>query len=247
MRKKRRWMNKKLTTKMVSKKATVIIFLTLAALVFSGVFYFFNHIKNSNSITRNSAYNLPAWQDLTSEEREFRIKLVDAAVERTTHQVVYDPAYVAMDYPNGDVPENQGVCADVVVRIYRELGIDLQKEVHEDMTRNFDLYPRIWKLEKPDSNIDHRRVQNLMIFFERYGQVLPITKNVNDYLPGDIIVWEFGLGRKHIGMTIDELSNNGQKLLIVHNIGRGPKKDDVLFRWKIIGHYRYFEEGFGEL
>ncbi len=231
-------------TKIVSKKATAIIFLALAALVFSGVFYFSNHIKNSNPITRSFAYDLPAWQNLTSEEKEFRIKLVDAATERTSHQVIYDPAYAAMDYPNGDVPEGQGVCADVIIRVYRELGIDLQKEVHEDMTRNFDLYPKLWGLKEPDSNIDHRRVQNLMVFFERYGQVLPITENASDYLPGDMVVWEFNSGRKHIGIVIDELLNGEQRPLIVHNVGAGPKINDALFRWKIIGHYEYFGEDF---
>ena len=225
---------------MISGKAAVISFLILAALVFSSALYFSNHIKNGNSVAQSSAYDLPVWQNLTNQEKEFRIKLVDAAMERTSHQVVYDPAYVAIGYPNGDVPEDQGVCADVIIRIYRELGIDLQKEVHEDMTDNFSSYPRVWKLEKPDSNIDHRRVQNLMVFFERYGQALPITENANDYLPGDIVVWDFSSGRKHIGMVIDELSNNKQTPLIVHNSGRGPKINDALFRWEIIGHYEYF-------
>lgn len=232
---------------MISKKAIIIISLMLAALVFSGAFYFSNHIKNSDSTARSSAYDLPAWQNLTGEEKEFRTKLVDAALERTSHQVVYDPAYVAMDYPNGDVPENQGVCADVVIRIYREFGIDLQKEVHEDMTRDFSLYPNLWGLKKPDSNIDHRRVQNLMVFFERYGQSLPITENADDYLPGDIIVWEFGSGRKHIGMAIDELLGDKQIPQIVHNVGVGPKINDALFRWEIIGRYRYFGEDIRKL
>ena len=225
---------------MISKKTIIIISLVLAALVFSSALYFSNCIKNDSSVARSSAYDLPAWQNLTNQEKEFRIKLVDAAIERTSHQVVYDPAYVAIDYPNGDVPEGQGVCADVVIRIYRELGIDLQKEVHEDMIRNFSLYHGVWKLEKPDSNIDHRRVQNLMVFFGRYGQALPITENANDYFPGDIVVWEFSSGRKHIGMAIDELSSNKQAPLIVHNVGTGPKINDALFRWKIIGHYKYF-------
>ena len=225
---------------MISRKAAVISFLILAALVFASALYFSNHIKNGNSVARSSAYDLPAWQNLDNQEKQFRIKLVDAAMERTSHQVVYDPAYVAIDYPNGDVPEDQGVCADVIIRIYRELGIDLQKEAHEDMTRNFDLYPKLWGLKKPDSNIDHRRVQNLMVFFERYGQVLPITKKPSDYLPGDIVVWEFSSGRKHIGMVINELSGNEQRPLIVHNVGAGPQINDALFRWKIIGHYGYF-------
>jgi len=232
---------------MISGKATVIISLILATLIFSGAFYFLNYVGIDGLTTRSSAYDSTAWQNLTGEEKNLRTKLVDAAIKRTSHKVVYDPAYVAIDYPNGDVPEDQGVCADVIVRVYREFGIDLQKEVHEDMTRNFDLYPKLWGLKKPDSNIDHRRVQNLMVFFERYGQALPTTKKPNDYLPGDIVVWEFSSGRKHIGMVIDELLSNEQRPLIVHNVGVGPKINDALFRWKIIGHYEYFGKGFEAL
>lgn len=223
------------------------MFSILAMLIFSGTFCFFSHIKNNDLTVRSSAYDLLAWQNLDNEEKVVRVKLVDAALERTNYQVVYNPAYMTINYPNGDVPEYQGVCTDVIIRIYRKLGIDLQKEVHEDMTHNFNLYPKLWELKKPDSNIDHRRVQNLMVFFGRYGQALPITKNASDYLPGDIIVWKFNSGKKHIGMTIDELSNDDKKLLIVHNIGRGPQKDNVLFRWEIIGHYRYFGDNLGKL
>lgn len=165
-------------------------------------------------------------------------------MERVNYEVVYDPAYVKIDYPNGDIPENQGVCADVIIRAYRELGIDLQKEVHEDMAENFDLYPKLWDLEKPDSNIDHRRVPNLMVFFERQGRASPITKNPNDYLPGDLVTWSLNRGRTHIGIVIDKLSSDRQRPLIVHNVGAGPKINDALFAWKIIGHFRYSGDDF---
>ena len=120
------------------------------------------------------------------------------------------------------------------------MGIDLQKEVHEDMAGNFDLYPKLWGLEKPNPNIDHRRVPNLMVFFERQGQTLPVTENPNDYLPGDIVTWSLSRERTHIGIVIGELSSDKQRLLIVHNVGAGPKINDALFAWKIIGHFRYF-------
>lgn len=222
--------------KIISGKAIIIIPLALAALIFFGAFYFFN---SGNLIARSSTYDLSVWQNLTGEEKEFRKKLVDAAIERVNYKVIYDPAYVKIDYPDGDVPADQGVCADVVIRSYRKLGIDLQKEVHEDMAENFDLYPKLWELKKPDANIDHRRVPNLMKFFERKGQVLLITKNPNDYLPGDLVTWSLSHGKTHIGIVIDELSSDKQRPLIVHNVGAGPKINDALFAWKIIGHFKY--------
>ena len=226
--------------KIISRKTIVIISSALAALIFFGAFYFFNL---GNLTARSSAYDLSVWQNLSGEEKEFRKKLVDAAVERVSYEVVYDPAYVKIDYPNGDVPESQGVCADVVIRSYRKLGIDLQKEVHEDMAENFDLYPKLWDLKNPDTNIDHRRVPNLMEFFKRKGRILPITKNPNDYLPGDMVTWSLSRGRTHIGIVIDELSSDKQRPLIVHNVGAGPKINDALFAWKIIGHFRYSSDG----
>ena len=225
----------------VSKKA-IIILLALTTLIFCSAFYFFNYTKTGALIIWNSTYNPSGLQNLTEEEKEFLGKFVVAAIERTNHEVVYDPSYLSINYPNGDVPENQGVCADVIIRAYRELEIDLQKEVHQDMASNFDLYPKIWGLKKPDSNIDHRRVPNLMVFFKRYGQTLEITENPNDYLPGDLVVWTTSPGKTHIGIVIDKLSSDKQRPLIVHNVGAGPKINDVLMRWEIIGHFRYFGE-----
>ena len=140
--------------------------------------------------------------------REFLKGLVAAAIERTHHTVRYDPAWVRIPYPGGDVPANTGVCSDEVIRAYRSVGVDLQKEVHEDMLQNFALYPnqRRWLLAHPDSNIDHRRVPNLMVFFERRGESLPITKRAEDYSPGELVTWDLGRGVPHIGILVDQKS-----------------------------------------
>lgn len=165
--------------------------------------------------------------------------LVEAAKELTNDQVVYDASYFSIDYPNGDVPKGKGVCTDVVIRAYRRLGIDLQKEVHEDMKQNFNSYPKIWGLSSTDKNIDHRRVPNLMKFFERFGEMKVISRNPNDYHPGDIVCWNLGGAITHIGIVIDQKSSDGNRNLIVHNIGSGQVIEDILFDFKIIGHYSY--------
>jgi uncharacterized protein YijF (DUF1287 family) len=172
----------------------------------------------------------------------FLQKLIAAAVERTHHSVRYDGSYVRIPYPGGDVPAGTGVCTDEIIRSYRAVGIDLQREVHEDMLRNFAAYPdkHLWDLAHPDSNIDHRRVPNLMVFFSRKGETLPITARAEDYSPGDLVTWDLGGNVPHIGIVVDHLSPQGPRHLIVHNIGAGPKMEDVLFHWKIIGHFRYF-------
>jgi len=170
---------------------------------------------------------------------KFGISLSNAAVELTKIRVVYDPKYYSLDYPNGDLPPNRGVCTDVIVRAYRAMGIDLQKEVHEDMSQNFHLYPNNWGLSKPDRNIDHRRVPNLMVYFARYGEELTITNNPDNYLPGDIVAWDLGGGLTHIGIVINNRSVDNKRNLIVHNIGSGQEISDCLFSYRIIGHYRY--------
>ena len=166
-------------------------------------------------------------------------KLSIAALELTKDKVVYDPSYFSLDYPNGDIPKGKGVCTDVVIRAYRKLGIDLQKEVHEDMHKNFNLYPKTWGLKKTDKNIDHRRVPNLMTFFNRKGIVKPTTKNPIDYLPGDIVCWSLGGAITHIGIVVNKKSEDGKRFQIVHNIGAGQVIQDCLFSFKIIGHYKY--------
>ncbi len=172
-------------------------------------------------------------------QRSFPEKLSDAALELTKQTVIYDPSYYSISYPNGDIPSGRGVCSDVVIRAYRKLGIDLQKEVHEDMKANFRLYPNMWGLSKPDKSIDHRRVPNLMKFFERHGLTKSITKNPIDYLPGDIVCWDLGGGVTHIGLVVGRKSSDHKQNLIVHNIGGGQVLADCLFEYKIIGHYQY--------
>ncbi|HEY0098853.1 MAG TPA: DUF1287 domain-containing protein [Pyrinomonadaceae bacterium] len=166
-------------------------------------------------------------------------RLVAAAVERTTHEVEYDPTYYKLEYPNGDVPADKGVCTDEVIRSYRALGIDLQKEVHEDMSANFSRYPTKFGLTTTDTNIDHRRVPNLRVFFERKGRSLPITDEPADYKPGDIVTWDLNASQTHIGIVVDVPSATPGRYMIMHNIGQGPKIEDILFAWKITGHYRY--------
>lgn len=172
----------------------------------------------------------------------FLEKFVAASTERTTHSVRYVPAYVHLNYPGGDVPADTGVCSDEVIRAYRAVGIDLQKEVHEDMVKNWDAYPHKskWPQQKPDASIDHRRVPNLMVFFRRQGESLPRSLSEEDYSPGDIVTWDLGGDTPHIGLVVDRKAADTGRLLVVHNIGQGPKMEDVLFNWKITGHYRYF-------
>jgi uncharacterized protein YijF (DUF1287 family) len=151
----------------------------------------------------------------------------------------YDPSYVNIPYPGGDVKGNTGVCADVIVRAFRAQGIDLQREVHEDMAKNFSVYPKKWGMKRPDTNIDHRRVYNLMAFFERKGKSLPITHNPDDYLPGDVVAWDLGEGQGHIGIVTEYKTPDGIPVT-AHNVGYGTNMENALFFWPIIGHYRYF-------
>jgi uncharacterized protein YijF (DUF1287 family) len=177
--------------------------------------------------------------------QDFLRRLVSSATERTNHTVRYDPAYVHMPYPGGDVPANTGVCTDEVIRSYRAVGVDLQKEVHEDMVQNYAAYPRKWKwiLGRPDSNIDHRRVPNLMVFFQRKGESLPTSTRAEDYSPGDIVTYDLGRNVPHIGIVVDRKGASGH-YMIEHNIGQGPRIEDVLFNWKITGHYRYYGQNY---
>ena len=172
-------------------------------------------------------------------QQSFSQKLSQSAISLTQQKVTYDPSYFSISYPNGDVPANKGVCTDVVIRAYRKLGVGLQKEVHEDMANNFSVYPKMWGLTKTDKNIDHRRVPNLMTFFERHGETKPISTKAADYVAGDIVAWNLGGGTTHIGILIDEKSSDGKRPRVVHNIGRGQEISDCLFDFKVIGHYTY--------
>ncbi|MEM7014684.1 MAG: DUF1287 domain-containing protein [Verrucomicrobiota bacterium] len=180
----------------------------------------------------------------TSEEPalSFYDQLVKAALFRVTQDVRYDPAYVSIEYPGGDVPADTGVCTDVVIRSYRALGLDLQKLVHEDMRSNFSKYPKNWGLSRTDRNIDHRRVPNLQRFFKRMGAELPITDSAENYKPGDVVAWDLnGRGLTHIGIVVPGPEGQAAGEWIVHNIGAGPRLERHLFEWKIIGHYRFGE------
>lgn len=172
-------------------------------------------------------------------QSSFYNMLADSAITLTYDQVIYDPGYYSIEYPNGDVPKDKGVCTDVIIRVYRKMGIDLQKEVHEDMKANFHVYPKNWGLTSTDRNIDPRRVPNLMIFFERKGEVKPLSKNPSDYSPGDIVCWDLGGGLTHIGIVANQKSADKNRHLIVHNIGAGQVIEDMLFNFTIIGHYKY--------
>jgi uncharacterized protein YijF (DUF1287 family) len=152
----------------------------------------------------------------------------------------YDGAYQSLKYPGGDVPLERGVCTDVVVRALRNSrGMDLQQLVHEDIRAHWDAYPnqRRWGLRKPDPNIDHRRVPNLMVYFRRAGYALAPSRAAAGYLPGDIVAWDLGRGVLHIGIISDRKSVAGTPL-VVHNIGAGTREEDILFRFAVIGHYR---------
>lgn len=167
-------------------------------------------------------------------------QMLEGAIAQAGVTTGYSPAYVPLDYPGGDVPENTGVCSDVVVRAFRKAGIDLQKEVHEDMTAARSEYSNKWGANKPDRNIDHRRVLNLMTYFTRKGKSLPISDSATDYQPGDIVAWELTNGIDHIGIVTNMLSDSKDRYLIVHNIGAGTRIEDVLFAWTIKGHYRFY-------
>lgn len=172
------------------------------------------------------------------QDDTFATKLTHAALDRTKHVVRYEPAYVPLPYPGGDVPAGTGVCTDEVIRSYRTLGFDLQKLVHDDMKQNFSAYPKQWGLSRPDTNIDHRRVPNLQTFFKRRGAALPVTDKPDDYLPGDLITCTVPPHLPHIGLVVPS-PDGGARPWIVHNIGRGPQLEDRLFEFPLTGHYRW--------
>lgn len=168
-------------------------------------------------------------------------RLIAHAKPQTKARVSYDPAYTKIPYPMGDVAADKGVCTDVIIRAYRHIGIDLQKFVHEDMRTRFADYPPIWGLKRPDSNIDHRRVPNLEVFFNRFATRLKTTQNPEDYASGDVVTYRLnGSNLPHIALVSDELAfSSGKRYQIIHNIGAGPKQEDQLFAHDILGHYRY--------
>lgn len=175
--------------------------------------------------------------------KTFGEKLSDAAISIIDPTIDYDPAYFSISYPNGDVPKNKGVCTDVIIRSYRKLGIDLQKEVHEDMIHNFSEYPNLekWGMTKTDTNIDHRRVPNLEVFFERKGKKLTVSQDPAVYKTGEIVTSMINGKLPHIGIVTNKKSKDGKRNLIVHNVGGGQVLEDCLFEYEITGHYRYWK------
>lgn len=177
------------------------------------------------------------------QDSTFGNQLAAAALERTNKDITYDDAYYKISYPSGDIPEGKGVCTDVVIRSYRALGIDLQKLVHEDMKENFRIYPQLWNLKQTDSNIDHRRVPNLQRFFSRFGQEVALAEEADqraaDFVYGDVVAWRLPHGATHIGVVVPGPGDRRDEKWIVHNIGSGPKWEDKLLEYQIIGHYRY--------
>lgn len=166
------------------------------------------------------------------------IKLVNDAKKQIGVTRYYDPAYVKLTFPMGDVPKDRGVCTDVVVRAYRKQGKDLQLLVNKDMKKAWRRYPKNWGLKRPDANIDHRRVPNLAVFFARNGKSLRVSKNKRNYKAGDIVTWRLASNLPHIGIVSNNTDSKGTPL-IIHNIGAGTQEENVLFKYKITGHFRY--------
>lgn len=168
---------------------------------------------------------------------ELRARIAVGARRQVGVTRIYDPSYWRLRYPGGDLPLERGVCADVVVRAFRAIGVDLQRELHEDMRRHFSAYPKMWRLSGPDSNIDHRRVPNLMRFFERRGKSLGARNR--SFEAGDVVAWRLPGGLYHIGVVAPERTLDRGRPLMIHNIGAGAQQEDVLFTYEIIGHYRW--------
>ncbi len=163
--------------------------------------------------------------------------VIDAAMSQIGRTTIYDPAYVTLAYPGGDVPMVRGVCTDVVIRAYRAIGVDLQVAIYQDMRRAFSAYPSSGR-SVPDPNIDHRRVKNMLVFFARAGAAAPKSLDAADYLPGDIVMWDVG-GLAHTGLVVTATAPGSDRHMIVHNIGDGAQLEDILFEFPITGHFRY--------
>jgi uncharacterized protein len=187
----------------------------------------------SNKLTQYAVR--PAEVKVTAQD------LVRAARAQVGVTTDYDPAYVSLPYPGGDVPAQTGVCSDVVVRAFRGIGIDLQKEVHEDMRANFSKYPKKWGLKRPDANIDHRRVLNLMTWFARQGKHVPVTSTGGDYRPGDVVSWTLPGNLPHMGIISDRNVKGTDRFKVIHNIGEGAQEEDILFIYPIVDHARWFQ------
>lgn len=208
----------------------------LPTLIIGALIISFSSFTKSGFLRQYALLHAP--QTVKKDATFYRALAIEAE-KRLRIRVRYDGSYRKIDYPMGDVPADIGVCSDLIIRSYRALGIDLQERVHRDMQSNFISYPKIWRLWAPDTNIDHRRVPNLMTLFNRAGRSLPISADPRDYTPGDIVAWDLGGAVTHIGIVSTQTSAESGDPLIVHNIGAGAAMDDMLFDYEIIGHYRY--------
>lgn len=230
------------TPRKPKKKAPIrkALFTLLFVASISAVFYKFGPTNLiAKQVTATSNYSVKSYVDANLIEDSALNNFLKASLLRTSKSVTYDPAYYEIDYPKGDIPADRGVCTDVVIRAYREIGIDLQQEVHQDILANFSSYPKNWNLSKPDTNIDHRRVPNLQAFFMRNAKSLTLSKNPSNYKPGDLVTWKLSHGAPHIGIVVPNPKNDSLKPWIVHNVGIGPQWEDALFSYEITGHYRY--------
>ncbi len=180
--------------------------------------------------------------NIESQELDNIAKILESCAAQTELTLFYDPGYKKLKYPMGDIDISRGVCTDVVIRAFRAAGIDLQKEIHEDMKAHFSRYPDNWGLKKPDTNIDHRRVPNIAAFMKRRGKSLPVSDNESGYIPGDIVTWKLPGNADHIGIVSDIPVDGTKRFAIYHNIGRGTKLEDILFEYKITGRFRYFKD-----
>ena len=164
--------------------------------------------------------------------------VVEGALDQLGKTVRYDPGYLKLSYPGGDIPIDRGVCTDVVIRAFRNAGVDLQVLVHEDISRVFSLYPHKWGLKKADYNIDHRRVPNLRTLFQRMNKSLGL--NSKDFRPGDLLTWNLPGNQPHIGVVTNLRVSPSGPFLIAHNIGAGARLEDMMTHFELTGHYRYF-------
>jgi len=198
-------------------------------------------LANRAPVTELKVEQTTAW---LAQGNGFGNRIAAVALERTREDVSYDDAYYNITYPMGDVPASKGVCTDLIIRSYRSLGIDLQELVHEDMQEDFRIYPQLWGLTEPDTNIDHRRVPNLQRYFSRCGEELnlpgeELTSEGFSY--GDLVVWRLPHGDTHIGIVVPGPGNRRGEKWIVHNIGSGPEWEDKLMEYQVIGHYRFHD------
>ena len=213
-----------------------LLFILVVGLCGCGGETTFNHPFGSNGPVQT--FERPATDNISSEPIR---RVLESAREQITTTTHYTQDYRVIPYPGGDMPADTGACTDVVIRAFRKAGVDLQKEVHEDMAANFPAYPQKWGLKATDTNIDHRRVPNLQTFFSRKGKAVAISSDGSNYQPGDIVTWDLdGKGMTHIGIVSNNWNDRDKRYLIIHNIGGGVAEEDRLFNWKITGHYRYF-------